>query len=472
MQITFVGHASILVDAGGVTVLSDPWWNGPCFGAQWWTYPEPFLQAVGDNPIDYIYISHGHHDHFHPGTLGTLPRTAKVLVSSSIGLAEPIRELGFEVIEIHPDQSIPLGKEGLTARIIPTHGDDTLMILADGNEVCVNLNDALHSASKITQDKFIRQLRLLHPKIDYVFCGYGTASHFPNCYVIPGKDAAATAAKRQAYFNRQWCGIVSGLEPHFAFPFAANVVLLQNELFWANEPVHNAERPTDVFKAQNPGSTTQVVDIAPGFKISDKKIITPTIRQPLEARRLLMEMSDQIERANRVGQDSEALIADTVIATNANLSNCHDFLATFDGDYRIALRFINSKKCLLLDKTGAGITLRLASVDEAKDVDMFYTTRWAYLRWALQRQYGDEILFVGSGGIFEYTTQAAMHRALHRELIALIRNQSDLKRFLPDRRQRIVVTLKRFLKQALGRNETDLYDLKEWIVIDRTLEKA
>ncbi len=73
MRTTLVGHASLLVEAGAVRILSDPWWKGPCFGAQWWPYPAPFLEAVNARPIDYIYVSHGHHDHFHPPTLRTFP---------------------------------------------------------------------------------------------------------------------------------------------------------------------------------------------------------------------------------------------------------------------------------------------------------------------------------------------------------------------------------------------------------------
>src|SRR5262245_30054813 len=77
----FFGHASLLIETHGLRILSDPWWKGPCLGAQWWLYPEPCVDPVQAGPIDYIYISHGHHDHFHPATLRTLPRTSRVLVS-------------------------------------------------------------------------------------------------------------------------------------------------------------------------------------------------------------------------------------------------------------------------------------------------------------------------------------------------------------------------------------------------------
>jgi len=62
MQITFIGHASILIETRGLRIISDPWWLGPCFGAQWWIYPPPYLDPV-QTKLDYIYISHGHNDH-------------------------------------------------------------------------------------------------------------------------------------------------------------------------------------------------------------------------------------------------------------------------------------------------------------------------------------------------------------------------------------------------------------------------
>ena len=41
MRITFIGQASLLIEANRLNIVSDPWWNGPCFGAQWWPYPMP-----------------------------------------------------------------------------------------------------------------------------------------------------------------------------------------------------------------------------------------------------------------------------------------------------------------------------------------------------------------------------------------------------------------------------------------------
>src|SRR6266704_104293 len=133
MRVTFVGHASILIEANGVRILSDPWWKGPCFGAQWWPYPSPSLQAVEGLPIDYIYISHGHHDHFHPPTLKEFSG-AKILVGPGSELAGALRDLGFEVIEAKGDGELEL-RNGLRCRVVPTYADDTMAAVSDGNEV-------------------------------------------------------------------------------------------------------------------------------------------------------------------------------------------------------------------------------------------------------------------------------------------------------------------------------------------------
>jgi hypothetical protein len=252
VKVSFVTHASIILDSNGTRILSDPWWQEPCFGVQWWTFPDPRLDLVEEAPIDYIYVSHGHHDHFHPVTLARLDRRSKLLVSSELDLTAPLRRLGFQVIEVAPDSELEL-ECGSKIRIMPTHGGDTLFAIDDGKEVCLNLNDALHSAPRETQDKFVELLRQLYPRIDYVFCGYGTASHFPNCYVIPGKDQEKTAIKRQVHFNRQWARLIHQLKPRYAFPFAADVVFYEKDLFWLNAAIHNGERATETFSVRRQG---------------------------------------------------------------------------------------------------------------------------------------------------------------------------------------------------------------------------
>jgi hypothetical protein len=96
------------------------------------------------------------------------------------------------------------------------------------------------------------------------------------------------------------------------------------------------------------------------------------------------------------------------------------------------------------------------------DYDVTYTTRLAYLRQSLTTEFGHEILFVGSGGVFKYGDPSKVRSNVHRELIFMLRRQS---RALPPRSGGVRAAanaVKRFMRRALAQGEQDLYDLQRW----------
>lgn len=468
MKITAIGHATILIEADGIRILSDPWWRGPCFGAQWWNYPAPFLEAVEAGAIDYIYVSHGHHDHFHPGTLKTLKRSAKVLVSKNLDIADPIRELGFEVITLGDAEEYPLS-DSVKCRIIETYSSDTLMGVNDGKETCLNLNDALHSAPESVQARFIGLLKSYYPTIDYVFCGYGVASHFPNCYVVPGKDAGRSAAHRQAYFNRQWAKLINGRAPRFGFPFAADVAFFEDDLFWANEPTANSERPTELFKQMYPGSSTQVSDIAPGFTIEDSVVTDLKLRSKTSAQVMKETCQEFIERANRHGRVEGSAIEEIRALLEQNITLCSDYLTTYPGNYCLLIRFRNSPVGIEVTKKGKAISLAVMQEEAHLKTryDVIYTTRLPYLKWSLTTPYGHEVLFVGSGGIFEYLQKDKIKTNMHRELITIMKKRETCPAPRYGKSSKTLFHFKQTLKKLLGRSNPDLYDLESWTVFNK-----
>ena len=464
MKITHIMHASILIETQGLRILSDPWWRGPCFGAQWWNYGRAHLAPL-EQDVDYIYVSHGHHDHYHTGTLKTLNRNAKVLVSAHLDIAEGIRADGFEVIEVHRDREQDLGN-GVRIRIMDTHGADTLMALTDGNETCLNLNDALHAAPREVQDRFCAKLSELYGRPDYVFCGYGIASHFPNCYQVPGKDYARTAVERQKHFNGQWSHIVNQLKPRYAFPFAADVVFFEKDLLWSNEPVHNGERPTQRYLADHPQGRTRVYDIAPGFVIEDGDVKEERLRGPLVLADLEREFAEEIERANRYPSVSDEQVDEVVKLLRENLERSRGYFASWPGDYRFGIALRNYAGAISVSKTGNNILIERA--DDAAALlprcDVTLTTRASYLNWSLSRKYGNEIIFVGSGGIFAYKDAAAVGEGVHNELKRMITLQQESLPARPRPQPRWWRGLKDAIKKLIGREEVDLYNLKDWTV--------
>jgi len=464
MRITFIGHASLFLESRNISILTDPWWTGPCFGAQWWVYPEPFLQALDGRTPDYIYLSHGHNDHLHPGTLARFRGESKVLVSEHLDIALPLRKMGFDVLEL-PEKEVELSG-GVKATIRPTINDDTLLVVSDGKEVCVNLNDALHATPTWVQDRFMNWLAHEHPVIDYLFCGYGTASHFPNCYDIPGKDHYQTTVRRQHYFNSSWARIVQQLKPKFAFPFAADVVLLEKNLFWANEPVHNAERPVNLLVDSGSPEQTQAIDMAPGFVIEAGEVRNRSLRTPVANAYLAAGCKEQITKANFYSEVHPDEVSRLLPLLEQNLNVCNDFLTTFKGGYQVLLRLRNSEHGIAVSKGRRKITAEIVSdaANPASNYDLVFTTRLPYLKRSLDSQYGNEILFVGSGCLFEFPDRASVSRKLHEEVRHIVKRHKACPSPRYGTSGPLVFKSKQILKQLLGMQGEDLYDLEKWTV--------
>lgn len=468
MRISFVGHASILVESKNISILTDPWWAGPCFGAQWWIHPSPFLDVLAEPKLQYIYVSHGHSDHLHPGTLARFDRNTKILVAKDLDIGPWLTKMGFPVLELPDGESVELGS-GVRATIRPTINNDSLLVISDGKETCVNLNDALHATPAVVQDKFIAWLKERHTSIDYLFCGYGTASHFPNCYRIPGKDYAKTAAQRQHHFNSVWARIVQELKPKFAFPFAADVLLLEEDLFWANEPVHNAERPVHLLRHGGVPNDTEAFDLAPGFVIDGGEIKRRIIRSPICNEVLAEEYKAQIEKANYYPEIAQSEVSGVLPLVENNLRVCEDYLVTFPGSYKVLLRFRNSEKGIAIAKTGRRLSAEIvtAGSDASFTYDLIFTTRLPYLKRSLDTQHGNEMMFVGSGCLFDFPDAETVSRGIHEEIRHVVRYHSACPSPRYGNSSAFVHKSKHLVKRALGMQEEDLYDLQKWTVFSK-----
>jgi len=89
-RVTYLGHATVVLELGGARVLTDPvlrWRVGPLVRRQ----ARPHAARLA--PLDAILISHLHLDHFDPPSLRLLPRVTPVV--SARGGAPPLARLGF-----------------------------------------------------------------------------------------------------------------------------------------------------------------------------------------------------------------------------------------------------------------------------------------------------------------------------------------------------------------------------------------
>jgi len=283
MRIEFVSHACLFVEAGGTRFATDPWWEGPCYARQWNVFPQP-VSADKVDLAETILLSHGHADHLNEATLRTLTpgKTAFYPYYWYGGTPEWLRELGFaRVVEAASERTYALG-EGAEVTFLVC-GQDAIMVIEADGQVLVNVNDALHSTSPRTIDLYCRRIAERWPRIDYLFCGYGGASYFPNVFHAPHKDDRAIGRLRETLFIDAFCRIAATLRPRIAVPFAADFVLLNRAQRWINEVRFPREAVPAYFDRhwRTPDIATEVVVMYPGDAFEDGEL---RARSPYRAR--------------------------------------------------------------------------------------------------------------------------------------------------------------------------------------------
>ena len=122
--VTWIGHATLLVQIGGVNVLTDPNWNdnaGP-FGFGPRRLVAPGIAFEDLPPIHVVLISHDHYDHLDMPTLERLAKTHRPQIYAPLGVGAWLRDQGLRgVVELDWWQSH--GHRGLTVVATPAqHG--------------------------------------------------------------------------------------------------------------------------------------------------------------------------------------------------------------------------------------------------------------------------------------------------------------------------------------------------------------
>lgn len=234
MQVTYLGHAAILVDVDGTRILMDPWLTDPTYHGTWFHYP-PLVLGPRDLPkIHYLYVSHEHPDHFDPPTLAQLDKDIHVVIANfrRKRFRDRLRALGFErITELDFGTDFQCNGSGFNLRLIPPDRpwDDSAILLRDGRTTLLNVNDC-H-----LDDATLSAVGNEFP-IDIAFLTFTGASQYPGCFNF----GLATKIERCRYSKHahleefvHWAKL---LKTKRAVPAAGNFALLAEDQIFMNTP--------------------------------------------------------------------------------------------------------------------------------------------------------------------------------------------------------------------------------------------
>jgi len=225
MKITFVNHASFLLEANGVTIWCDPWTKGKLVNNCCALFsPSP---PVPYHLVDYIWISHEHSDHFNFPTLKSIPEAERKRITvlyqkhSSPRVVDGLRKLGFEQIREVPLYRWFMLRPGVEFLCGSIGTMDSFMAVRAEGECILNLNDCICKASTL---KYIR--RLVGSKISVLLTQFSVAQWIGN-----RKDETdAVPQKLRELKYRIWT-----FQPEFTIPFASFGYFCNQENSWMNE---------------------------------------------------------------------------------------------------------------------------------------------------------------------------------------------------------------------------------------------
>jgi N-acyl-phosphatidylethanolamine-hydrolysing phospholipase D len=121
--VTWIGHATLLVQVEHVTFLTDPTWSdrpSPVPGLGPKRFVEPGLEFEDLPPIDFVLISHNHYDHLDLPTLRSLAkRNADTVFFIPLGNGDLLRSQGItHVQELDWGQTVTYS--GVTIHCLPS----------------------------------------------------------------------------------------------------------------------------------------------------------------------------------------------------------------------------------------------------------------------------------------------------------------------------------------------------------------
>ena len=122
MVVTWIGHASVLVQTQGLNILTDPVWAetaGP-LGAGPRRVAEPGIAFDALPKIDLVLVSHNHYDHLDKATLGRLWQRDRPRIVTSLGNDSVIGQTGAKATALDWGQRVAI-KPGVAVTVTRNH---------------------------------------------------------------------------------------------------------------------------------------------------------------------------------------------------------------------------------------------------------------------------------------------------------------------------------------------------------------
>jgi hypothetical protein len=150
VEISLLNHASMLIEAGPIRLLTDPWYFGTAFEAGWGLRYDNQAALDVAATATHLWVSHFHEDHLHPPTLRQLAERNPDIVflanqSYNFDMTEAARRFGFKTVIAFPERQTQLLAADISVTRYPTAGIDNMLLMRGVDWTLLNFNDCVIS---------------------------------------------------------------------------------------------------------------------------------------------------------------------------------------------------------------------------------------------------------------------------------------------------------------------------------------
>jgi UDP-MurNAc hydroxylase len=396
MLIEFVNHSSLIVTAGDVRLISDPWLEGKVFHDGWELTAKTAMTFDDFKDITHIWFSHEHPDHFFPDNLKKIPekhrRAIHVLYQHTKDkkVFRFCQGMGFgQVTELPPRTWVRLG-EDIEVLNSPNNDHwlaDSWLCVRTPNGTLLNLNDCGFSRAEADTIKEIAG------QVDVLATQFSYAQWEKNYDAVDHRRSHEQGVLEDIKTQ------IDLLRPRYVIPFASFCWFCTEDNFYLNA---DKNKIRDVSNFIRDNTEAEPITMYPGdrwtvgefhdsaaailrFEQDIAQIADPTIRP--RTRRDVVDAKDLIELGqgfrHRLIAVAHPLLVRIYLARKSYGTRARFGVGRFSNLLQLARAYVEPAKLFVTDLDQAFTFDRVMAYSQSTSLVLLATSRCHLRHWRI-----------------------------------------------------------------------------------------